>query len=577
MASWAAGVSRASCVTLCVCVVAACSAASAGGASSGVDAGPATDAGGLPGAVAPTWAIAARGVSVTDAATPTARPIDVQVVPDAAAPDAAPRCVPEGGIDEPDDDFQDTNCDGIDGDVSAAVFVAPSGSDTAGGSMTAPVQTVKHAVELALAAGKSVYVCDGQYEEAVELATAGVSLYGGYDCTRGWQRERDRATFAPRSGVPFTARNVTAPLVVDRLAFRAPDALGSGGSSVAASIVSAKDVRFRNVLFAAGNATDGASGAVLDDSSTANFWPTNFAANAVPLADATMCAKARGGTPLMGGADCGKVSLGATGPSVSCADGTEVQGGPGGNGDNWALAAPQTPGEDGLPSSGVSRNGSIGADGDPGEAAASGFGDLNDGTYVGSNDGKNGGLGRAGQSGRGGDGGYTGTSSSTDNIVHFAPGGGGGQGGYGGCGGKGGNRGRAGGASLGLIVVASAVSIEHSTIQTGRGGNGGGGSDGTSGLPGGHGGLGVKSPNLVDQYNGQDGGNGGAGGRGGPGGPGGGGPSMGIVWTGTAPVTNAITYALGTPGRGGTSSALTARDGFGGENVSLETIRSAGR
>ena len=46
---------------------------------------------------------------------------------DGPGTDAA--CTPTGATDVPDDQFRDTNCDGIDGDVASAVFVAPDGDD----------------------------------------------------------------------------------------------------------------------------------------------------------------------------------------------------------------------------------------------------------------------------------------------------------------------------------------------------------------------------------------------------------------------------------------------------------------
>src|SRR5437879_6094534 len=52
-----------------------------------------------------------------------------------------------GAPDEPDPDNFDANCDGIDGDVTAAVFVAPNGhDDSASGTRTLPFQTIGYAI-----------------------------------------------------------------------------------------------------------------------------------------------------------------------------------------------------------------------------------------------------------------------------------------------------------------------------------------------------------------------------------------------------------------------------------------------
>ncbi|HEY6724447.1 MAG TPA: hypothetical protein VI197_10455, partial [Polyangiaceae bacterium] len=123
-----------------------------------------------------------------------------------------PECVPTE--DEPDSDFSDTNCDGIDGDASRAVFVANGGSDEADGTMDAPVQTLQHAVELASEQDKNVYICNGTYVENVVLEHA-VSLYGGYDCENSWRRITDRASIEPEAGVPLSVVGVEVALVVD--------------------------------------------------------------------------------------------------------------------------------------------------------------------------------------------------------------------------------------------------------------------------------------------------------------------------------------------------------------------------
>jgi hypothetical protein len=62
--------------------------------------------------------------------------------------------------DKPDTSFQDTNCDGIDGTIADAIFVATTGVDTNPGTIMMPVLTLKHALSLAGASSplKDVYV-----------------------------------------------------------------------------------------------------------------------------------------------------------------------------------------------------------------------------------------------------------------------------------------------------------------------------------------------------------------------------------------------------------------------------------
>jgi hypothetical protein len=490
-----------------------------------------------------------------------------------AGESTGPTCVPEGGVDLPDDDFVDSNCDGIDGDASEAVFVAPSGSDAAEGTMAAPVQTLKRAIDLATPTGKSVYVCNGEYDEAVDFENMGVSLYGGYDCAHDWERVRDRATVSPKSGVPFTANAVKSAIGDERLAFKAEDATSDAASSIAASVVDSAHVAFRGVLFIAGNGSDGAAGApgvpIENGVGPIPQWP---GWPAMTIALSGRCSL--GGGQISGDPNCQVAPPGGVGPTdLTCPDGSSVIGGTGGDGINIGLADTHL-GHDGTPSSGVNLDGASGENGVPGKPASRGFGALAGATYVASNDGGDGNLGRTGQSGKGGDGGDAKLGSS-DVVKDYTPGGGGGQGGYGGCGGAGGLHGHGGGASLGVVIVGSAVSFEESTIQTGRGGNGGAGGAGATGQVGGQPGAGAAGPGFP----GKPGGKGGNGGNGGAGGPGGGGPSICIVWSGTAPSLTHVTFAPGTPGHGGTSSDLNAKDGVAGDSLSLtdiETMGSAG-
>jgi hypothetical protein len=357
-----------------------------------------------------------------------------------------PTCVPEAGDDLPDDDFIDSNCDGIDGDASAAVFVAPSGSDDAAGTIAAPVQTLQQAIDLATSAGKNVYVCNGEYDEAVRFQNTGVSLYGGYDCARKWERVRDRATVSPKTGVPFTANGVTNAIVVERLAFKAPDATGVAASSIAASIVDSAKIDFRGVLFVAGNGTDGAAGAaghpIENGAGPIPAWP-GWPATALQGAKSCEVAYRTANLAAFSDPNCGQLPSGGSGPTLPCPDGSQVLGGAGGDGMNLAL--PDTHfGRDGMPSSGANVDGSTGENGVPGRPALRGFGELVGNVYVPDNDGQNGNWGHSGQSGKGGDGGNCRLGSTTDVTQDYTPGGGGGQGGYGGCGGAGGGLGHGG-------------------------------------------------------------------------------------------------------------------------------------
>jgi hypothetical protein len=147
-----------------------------------------------------------------------------------------------------------------------------------------------------------------------------------------------------------------------------------------------------------------------------------------------------------------------------------------------------------------------------------------------------------------------------DLVVTFGVGGGGGGGGLPGCGGVGGKPGGGGGGSFAMISDDSRVRIESSLLEAGRGGDGGAGAEGAAGQLGGDGGPGGAGTHAPDT-NGKAGQRGGDGGHGGAGGPGGGGPSVGIAWTKVPPSVDAVAFVLGTPGRGGVSSARIGAQG----------------
>jgi hypothetical protein len=472
-------------------------------------------------------------------------------------------CVPASTPDIPDDDFLDTDCDGIDGSAARAIFVAPSGSDVFTGTMSHPVATIARAIELAGTSNRSVYVCNGDYAENL-VVSHGVSVYGGYDCEQGWRRLQDRARVAPKEGLALSIARVSDPIVFDRIAFRAADAKSAGQSSQAAGIVDAGDVTFSHVEFVAGDGSAGAKGNSGDDA--ADPPPVSNSGDDAPT-DA--CEVGDGGR-------CAHHMKGGTGTSQVCAYGSdnkmEMVGGDGGEGANAWLDQNQP---DCVPSQGsegqaggtgqyringgrwqsVSDKDS-GTDGDPGEDGApadSGLGSLKGTVYVATNAGSSGERGDPGWPGRGGDGGGSPTSSGDLSCyTTFWLGSGGGEGGLGGCGGEPATGGGGGGGSIALVLVSSNVQLRWAHIVTGNGGKGG---DGALGGKGQRGGDGADAGDGVESLRGMSGQRGGRGGQGGAGGPGGGGPAIGILYSGSKPsITNAV-FELGLPGPGGTPKA----------------------
>ena len=135
--------------------------------------------------------------------------------------------------DKPDTSFQDTNCDGIDGTIADAIFVATTGVDTNPGTIMMPVLTLKHALSLAAASRpiKDVYVSMGTYTEAVTLVP-GVGIYGGYDSTKGWSRALTNTTVIQSpSNIGVQGSSLTSPVSLQLLTITSSAALNAGDSS----------------------------------------------------------------------------------------------------------------------------------------------------------------------------------------------------------------------------------------------------------------------------------------------------------------------------------------------------------
>jgi len=449
--------------------------------------------------------------------------------------------------DEPDARFEDSNCDGIDGDVERAVFVAVDGDDSGPGTLEAPLATLEAAIALSRAENKDVYVCNGSYEQAVTIRESGVRLFGGYACDLGGRRVPDRARFHARTTVPLKVQGVR-DVVLDRLAFVASDASAFEGSSVAGVIENSTGIELRRVELQSGDAgpgRDGTMGIALDG---------------------------RGPTGASGGTACNELLCADYGrggyfeSAPSCEGGERPEpGGAGGDGGHEAVLA-----EAGHSSpSGVAgglvsdilaeRDGQSGGEGARGEVGSSStrpIGELTGSTYVPSNVGSLGGYGRSGRGGGGG----AGIRALHQGDLCCKPGHGGSQGGFGGCGGRPGSGGTGGGASIALVVIQSDVTLTWTRLVSGDGGKGGAGGPGGSAQTGGLGGdvYTTKSGRLSGV-----GGLGGPGGPGGSGGPGGGGPSLGLALSGSPrPHLEGVQVLLGLPGFGGDA----ARDAVAGED-----------
>ncbi|HEY6562713.1 MAG TPA: hypothetical protein VI072_35860 [Polyangiaceae bacterium] len=478
------------------------------------------------------------------------------------SPDARPRlrnakCQPKPGPDLPDERGFDSNCDGIDGDLRSAIFVAPGGVETASGEPAAPVGTLSRAIALAQSSARDVYVCSGIYSENVVVERAGVHVYGGFDCTKGWARTREPAVVAPSSGKPLRIVG-TSDVLFQGVNFRAPDAARPGESSVAVTVIDSKQVRIENSVLEAGRGAPGKAGEPAAPPVTSR---PESAANGGSAPRDLECGLLTVSSPACQGQLAGGLS--AARPYTCAGAAGLYLGGWGGRGENAGPYA-STTGTHGVTGSPASTNprrlrtregnpisgrqGRAGVSGGDGDAAKVGFGALVNGEYLPSNTGTDGKPGGIGEAGDGGDGGRAVYDAQQ---ARWYLGGGGGQGGFPGCGGGIGRGGGGGGASVALVVVSSTLALQNLSIVTADGGVGGRPSAGSAGQPGGEpgqGGTGMQ--NATVDTTGAVGGRGGDGGPGGNGGPGAGGPSLGIVVLGDEPDVLLTTYQIGKGGAG---------------------------
>ena len=527
---------------------------STGGARSAGEGGAAGDVEASGPGTAGTGGASDRSVSA-NGGSQSGAPDDGGAGGEQVAPEG-PTCDPSAE-DLPDDEFQDTNCDGIDGDESRSVFVASNGRDDAPGTRTNPLLTLNRALEVASPHRFAVLVCNGTYAENVVIRS-GQRIYGGYACSLGWQRVKDRAIVQPDRGLGLLVDTVSDPVLVDRFAFRAANATEAGGSSQVAGIMMSSDVRLSHVEFASGNGAAGFDGVAGADAPAEPESGTDGA----DTSDGGCC------TSLPLSSACKAIAKGGRANSVRCefnGGRFETHGGDGGDGANiwrtaedpscligstWGIAGARgryridNGGWKTLAEGGPGGPGENGASGD---GAALGIGDLKGALYIAANAGADGETGHPGWPGSGGDGGQSDAASGDVCQECFLPGSGGGQGGPGGCGGAGGKAGSGGGAAIGLVVFKSNVALSWARIITGNGGRGGAGAPGGRGQPGGLPG----NPGAGSGASGTAGEAGGPGGDGGAGGPGGGGPSIGILYYGAAPAITESSFEIGQPGPGG--------------------------
>lgn len=475
--------------------------------------------------------------------------------------------------DLPDEKFVDANGDGIDGEISKAVFVdAISGNDDNTGLK--PGQALKTLAKGLLVAKNTsgreyLIISRGDYNELNLILDTNISLYGGYDASAGWARSTDQADKAfIHGGTKGLTGTGLQGVVIDLLRIEAAEAVAPGESSYGIFLSSCTDVSLTRSTIIAGDAMGGQTGATGVTGSSGGNGGTGQSGCEDSDGLCETCSRPNGGTG--GGSSCsanggqGGRPGHETSNGDSGAGGSGPAGGQGGSGGtsqdtcgafSYSCACMH-------PDSGVRSE--TGADGGNGSSGQNGNGGLSFGTMTGDGylaaSGGNGTAGSHGSGGGGGGGGHGGDNSCN------SYGSGGGGGGGGGCGGDGGKGGNGGGSSFAVwLYNCEGVTITDNIIASGNGGaggHGGNGGPGGSGGPGGAGGSHSGSNEQDDGGCGGWGGDGGNGGQGGYGGGGGGGSSIGIIMNSGTVIESGNTYLTGSSGSGGTSSGNNGAPGI---------------
>lgn len=467
-------------------------------------------------------------------------------------------CTFASATDLPDSANTDANCDGIDGDISKAIFVSTGGSDFNPGTMAAPKATINNALAAAQTGSKDyVIVSNGTYDGRVDLVS-GKSIYGGYSAANGWARgpfyvstiRSTAPTGSPLRQIALFGSSITGTTRVDRMRIETLGTTSPGVSNYAVYCTSCSGLALSNNIIVAGGAGAGTTGSPGSTGTNGNAGSGGAAGScdgsswgAGGAGGTSTCSRA-GGAGGRGGTEGNHPGIIGTQGQVGTTPGN-----PGGGGN---------PGGDGG-------NASNGSSGTTGTSGAAGSGGLVSGGFWASNSGGTGGAGTAGNGGGGGGGG----GGQGCALCDDGSGNGGGGGGSGGCGGFGATGGTGGGGSFGIFLVNSTnVQLQNNTVNAGTGGNGG---TGGSGGVGGNGGAGANGNTSCNDEIGEggDGGDGGNGGRGGGGGGGAGGPSYGLYRSNSTTISAGNVITAGSAGNGGTGGSPNGNNGATGAAVNI--------
>ncbi|MEZ4263023.1 MAG: hypothetical protein R3B36_28305 [Polyangiaceae bacterium] len=413
------------------------------------------------------------------------------------------------------------------------VFVVEGGAEGAAGTRAEPMGSIQAAIDKAKANKRRVYVCGGDYAEALTIES-GVSVIGGYECASKWMPGNKRARLTAPTSPAVQARGIDRPTRLDGFEIVAPDGTAESRSSIAFIAERAAALTIARVELRAGRGANGVAGTTPAPAvHTSSPHGAGHIPEVDPCALPTLNAAARASCRQLGP---GGPRPGAVGGTAACSAGPQPEsGGAGEGGDLYAAA--QIWSLRGVGAAPELRSGAAGAEGVPG--ASGSLGTFSAAGFA-TADGARGGDGAAGAGGSGGAALHEIRWPFVDSNYRWASTGGGG--GAGGCAGLAGTPGTGGGASVALIAVDSAaMTLSEVALVAADGGDGGAGSFGSAPSDGGAPGASLAAPSAQP---------GGRGGSAGVSGSGAGGPSVALAHTGGAPSQVRVQFTRGAGGRG---------------------------
>jgi len=446
-----------------------------------------------------------------------------------AAPSAPadPRAEPEGGTlaPQPAPPAPETKADEV--TEAFGIFVAKHGAAQNPGTRKSPLESITEAIAKAKAAKKRVFVCEGTYEESLELVD-GVSIVGGLDCSEDtWKLSDKKSTLTSPTSPAIRATNIATPTRVDGFDVTSPDATEPSGSSIAVIVVDSKALTFAKGSIKAGTGMKGDDGVEGEQLNFTAGWPAERGAEWQPTAQYPT-------QHMLGGAGAiGRCSR-PNGETFA-----EMRGGFGSSSGTYTRANANVPWTVmSAPRSGAdpthaspTMQGVDGASGVLGSFDATGYLPA-DGV-----------AGTSGSVGRGGWGGFYDTIPPQYTAAYgYAYGAVMAGGGVGGCPGLAGTPGKGGGASVAVLTLRSPIRFDSMTLVASAGGSGGRGTLGSAESAGTIGGY-DGSAQMYSKP-------GERGGRAGVSGNGAGGPSFAIAHEGGAPVLSQSKTEVGEGGAG---------------------------